>query len=114
MEKYFEEFNLTLLNEFSDNDQQIIYDTLKLLQETLIKDVEKMILHLDNLNVLELRSLGHKIKPNFQLIGLDSLYKICDKIEKGNIEDVHLISLVKIIISCLPEVVNKIKIEMGR
>ena len=114
MEKNFEEFNLTLLNEFSDNDQQIIYDTLKILKETLIEDVEKMILHLDNLNVLELKLLGHKIKPNFQLMGLDSLYKICDKIDKENIEDVHLISFVKILIDCIPEVVDKIKIEMGR
>ncbi len=110
---YIEEFNLKILKEFSNSDKKIMTETLYVLKETLIEDVEKMTVHFKDLDVIKLKSLAHKIKPNFQLIGLDSLYNVCDSIENKELNDDHLICLVKVIINSLPSVVDRIKIELN-
>jgi hypothetical protein len=111
------EFNIKKLIEFTSADKEIILSTLNILEETLDSDLNLMIKNTYSFDVVSLKKIAHKMKPNFDLIGLESLFDLCNNIESGNLSNDELIQGTKLIYETKSTLINllkeeKIKIEI--
>lgn len=81
------EFSIKKVVEFTDNDDELIKDTLLLMKETFTDDLISLKSLTSPLQTKSIKMLAHKIKPNFDLIGLNSLFKICNQLETKSLSD---------------------------
>ena len=108
------EFNIDKLKEFTNNKQTIIISTLHLLSETLDIDAKLLDTAIQTKDNKTLRSIAHKMKPNFDLIGLEQLTKISERIQKNDNPIEMLENEAITILKSIPEILYKIDIELTK
>ena len=91
------EFNLKKVSEFTGNDHVVIKDLLYLMIEYFTEDFHSLQRYTSPLKPNLIKSLAHKIKPNFDLIGLDSLFKISNILENKSLSNEEYYQLTKAI-----------------
>ena len=91
------EFNLKKVSEFTGNDHGVIKDLLYLMIESFTEDFHSLQSYTSPLKTNLIKSLAHKIKPNFDLIGLDSLFEISNILENKSLSNEEYYQLTKAI-----------------
>jgi hypothetical protein len=91
------EFNLKKVSEFTGNDHSVIKDLLYLMIESFTEDFHSLQSYTSPLKTNLIKSLAHKIKPNFDLIGLDSLFEISNILENKSLSNEEYYQLTKAI-----------------
>lgn len=93
--------DLTALKEFTNDKATLMISTLDMLIEDLPKDVELMVTALNDKDWDNLRSVAHRIKPNFLLVA------------KGDVRDqilqIEQFAAKKVNLDQLPEIVKKVR-----
>lgn len=112
-QKTMENFDIKTLREFTNNKETLIVSTLQLLSETLIEDEKRLSNALEYNNVKILKSIAHKMKPNFYLLGLNKLGESCDDIGLTDSSTEYINELSSIIIKSIPEIISRINIELN-
>lgn len=97
---------------FFNNNEELMISTLELIVETVKEDLVKMneSYHHDDLE--QIRKTAHKIKPNFELLGLMKIHQECVSLEKAEEQtkvDHHLKRLSEGIHKAFLEIDNLIK-----
>jgi len=111
--KTMENFDIKTLREFTSNKETLIVSTLQLLSETLIEDEIRLSNALESNNVKILKSIAHKMKPNFYLLGLNKLGESCDDIGLTDSSTEYINVLSSVIIKSIPEIISRINIELN-
>jgi hypothetical protein len=109
-----EDFNSILNNEFSlvtiiditEGDEEFKEITLKLIYETLNKDILHLSSLISPLRIELIKKFAHKIKPNFELIGLNSLFDLCHKLEHDQLSENEYKDLINLIYNSKPIVLG--------
>ncbi len=92
-EEITNEFNINKLLEFTGNDKVALRHTLELLKETLNDDIRTIEASLKESDIPKISAICHKIRPNFDLIGLKTLVEVCNTIEYSNLPTKQVILL---------------------
>lgn len=112
--KTMENFDIKTLREFTNNKESLIISTLQLLSETLIEDKKRLNNAIDKTDEKILRSIAHKMKPNFYLLGLNDLGEFCDEICLNNISKEHIKELSLNITNSIPQILIRIDQELKK
>ncbi len=107
-----DDFNIDKLKEFTNNKQKIIISTLHLLSETLEIDAKILDNAIKNKDDKTLKSIAHKMKPNFDLIGLKKLKENSESIQKSDNPIKELEDEAINIIKSIPHILYKINVEL--
>jgi len=103
------EFNIMKVIEFTNNDLTIIKDTLTLMIEVFSEDLILLQSLTSPLQTEPIKKLAHKIKPNFDLIGLSSLFKISNQLETKSLSDTEYHHLSELIYDSKDTIVSLLK-----
>lgn len=106
-------FGIKRLSLFSGNKTELIISTLKVMKKSMHDDYNELKIILKNKNFNRLKSLTHKIKPNFSLIDLDNLKLICSNIENSKNWDIAQKSTQNLI-NIMPNIITKIETELNK
>lgn len=106
------EFNIDKLKAFTNNKQSIIASTLHLLAETLEVDAKILNEAINNKDDSALKSIAHKMKPNFDLIGLEQLKTFSERIQNSKHPSAKLNKEANTLIKCIPQILYKIDMEL--
>ena len=108
--------SLEPLRKFADNDEQLVADTLKLIYSELPMDLEQIQSALDDMDKERLKSLIHKTKVTFILIGSDSIHNLFDFAEKNifnpNFEQLCIDNCKKALVES-EKVLEELKLELN-
>lgn len=96
----------TLLT-FVNGKEERMLSTLKALKEGLNQDAAQIGKVLKEKDQTQLRSLAHKIKPNFFLLGMDEVGNLCKELESVNL-DQEGNEKVTILLDKIPNVIREI------
>jgi HPt (histidine-containing phosphotransfer) domain-containing protein len=107
------EFNIQKLQEFTNNKRSIIISTLQLLSETLEEDSEMLSNALTNNDAKRLKAIAHKMKPNFDLIGLEKLRFACEEIQNSDGINTEEKKLTQQIIESIPGILKKLETTLN-
>jgi PAS domain S-box-containing protein len=83
---------------FFNNNEELMISTLELIVDSVKEDLHKMTEHYQNKQYEPIQKIAHKIKPNFELLGLMKIHQECLKLEKSSDPlkiDLHLKRLSK-------------------
>ncbi len=94
----------TMLKEFTRGKIILMISTMKMLVEEIPKDVELMREALNKTDWEKLRSVAHRIKPNFMLVAKKELYETIVTVEKYAKKKLNL--------SEIPDLIRKIQINL--
>jgi HPt (histidine-containing phosphotransfer) domain-containing protein len=75
--------DLTYLNTISEGDKEFIDDILTTFLEEVPKDMEQIIIALDQNDYVQIGKMAHKIKATLHLLGLEDLKSLAFKIEQA-------------------------------
>jgi len=107
-----EHFNIKTLQEFTNNKTDLIRSTLLLLDETLSEDKNRLISAYHNKEIKTLKSIAHKMKPNFYLLGLSNLGETCDEICLDETAQENIYSLSNTLATTIPHIILKVNNEL--
>lgn len=102
------EFGILGIREFSDNDLELVKSTLLLIKETLHEDLSRLDQVVENRNYSHLKSVCHKMKPNFELIGLLEISFLLNQIEQELNTEEEAYSNSKVLINLKPTITELI------
>lgn len=69
------------LRSYVNGNEELFETTLSLIRVTLLDDMETLRQLLADEDVSRIKKVAHRIKPNYELIGLSELKKTCEEIE---------------------------------
>ncbi len=102
--------NMDTLSSYTNGKESLTMSTLQELNKVFLaemKDVELLMAEEDYRNV---RSKMHKLKPNFQMIGLNGLHDLARQAEKTE-DHVELKGILAIILNGMPDIIQQIEEE---
>ena len=100
-------FKPETLSSFVNGKEELMLSTLKALKEGLNQDAAQIGKVLQEKDQIQLRSLAHKIKPNFFLLGMDEVGNLCKELESVNL-DQEGNEKVTILLDKIPNVIKEI------
>lgn len=105
---FVSEFNIKKLQEFTNNRHGIIVSTLEVLIETLKQDSGMLENALRNNDDKKVKTVAHKMKPNFDLIGLEKLRSASEQIQTCEEIDESIRTMVENIVESTPAILGEI------
>lgn len=100
-------FKPETLSLFVKGKEKLMLSTLKVLKEGLHQDAEQIGKVLKEKDQTQLRSLAHKIKPNFFLLGMNEVGNLCKELESVNL-DQEGNEKVELLLEKIPNVIKEI------
>lgn len=100
-------FQPETLSSFVNGKEALMWSTLKELKKGLDQDAQMINKALKENNKEQLRSLAHKIKPNFYLMGMNDVGQLCKELESVEFND-EGISQVDLLLEKIPDVIKEI------
>lgn len=100
-------FKPETLSSFVKGKEKLMLSTLKALKEGLQQDAEQIGKVLMEKDQTQLRSLAHKIKPNFFLLGMNEVGNLCKELESVNL-DQEGNEKVELLLEKIPNVIKEI------
>ena len=73
-------FSLNYLKNLSDNDQEFIFESLKIFKDSVTVRLKEMETCLQNTDYNCIKEIGHNIKPSFEMLESAKGSQICDKL----------------------------------
>ena len=100
-------FQPETLSSFVNGKEALMWSTLKELKKGLDQDAKMINKALEENNTQQLRSLAHKIKPNFYLMGMNDVGQLCKELESVEFNDEGK-SQIDLLLHKIPEVIKEI------
>jgi len=100
-------FKPETLSSFVNGKEILMLSTLKALKEDLHQDAEQIGRVLKQKDLTQLRSLAHKIKPNFFLLGMNEVGNLCKELESVDL-DQEGNEQVEMLLEKIPHVIKEI------
>lgn len=107
---HFEDVHMdtSKLRLFVNGNEELYETTLSLIRVTLLEDMESLAELLAEDNSAKIKKIAHRIKPNYELIGLSELKKTCEEIEHiDNKQKMHF--LVKNLVDITEKVLSDVE-----
>lgn len=104
-----EHFDVQTLSTFTNGKEDLMRSTLHELESCLKKELVNMKHAFDERKVEQIRSLAHKIKPNFMLIGMNRVGTLCKEIEQIDLTSDEM-AKVQMLLDKIPEVIHEIEL----
>lgn len=105
--------DLDVLSSYTNGKEALMAMTLKELSKLLMVEKEELLQKIKNADQKAIRARIHKLKPNFQMIGLNRMTDMARLAEKEEDSDV-LIRLAKEILNELPRILEGIEFECNQ
>ena len=112
-----EVMDISKLKEFTNNKPQLMVSTINVLIEELPNDITLMETALKDKDWERLRSISHRIKPNFMLIAKAAIYENVILIEKYAKEEINLNELPELVEQLkknTPSLIEELKVEVNK
>ncbi len=103
------EYNILTIIDITEGDEEFKEITLKLIYKTLNEDFLYLSSLISPIQIELIKKLAHKIKPNFDLIGLKSLFDICNKLEHDQLSENEYKDLANLLCNSKPIVLKLLK-----
>jgi HPt (histidine-containing phosphotransfer) domain-containing protein len=100
-------FKPETLSSFVNGKEKLMLSTLKALKEGLDQDAQLIGKVFQERDQAQLRSLAHKIKPNFFLLGMNEVGNLCKELESVNF-DMEGNEKVHLLLDKIPNVIKEI------
>jgi PAS domain S-box-containing protein len=101
---------MDVLQSFTNGKESLTIATLKELHKVFREEMKDVELLLDEQDYRSVRSRMHKLKPNFQMIGVEGLYDLARQAEKTE-DHVELKGILGIILNGMPDIMEQIEKE---
>lgn len=111
-QNYMDEFDIEVLRKFVGFNEALVISTLELLKSSFEEDDSRIKNLLEIKNIEGIKSIAHKIKPNYALLGLENLKEVCEKLEVSDQLEEQL-KLTSILISVNGELTEAISNELN-
>ncbi|MEY3237115.1 MAG: Hpt domain [Bacteroidota bacterium] len=94
---------------FVNGKKEIMWSTLKELSTVLVEDSLQIQKAIEEKKPEQLRSIAHRIKPNFFLLGMNEVGNLCKELETVELNDEGL-DKINILLKKVPSVVQEIEV----
>ncbi len=101
--------DLTELNNVADGDQDFMQETIRLLMQEIPDNLDHIKQYVAQRDVVSLKSLIHKMKSSFMLIGMKEVWPLVGTIEKSDSPDTIFEQVPEFVKIC-QETVEELKI----
>lgn len=102
-----EHVDIEALEMYTNGKEELLISTLNELKKAFLTDAQSIETALENKDSKSLRSLSHKIKPNFFMIGMNKLGELCKEIEHTE-DETKVYMKVKLLLNSIPPVIDEI------
>jgi len=92
---------------FTNGKPELMESTMRELKNSFSDDLVSLKKALESENEQMVRSIAHKIKPNFLLIGINKIGQLCKEIE-NEVSSEELIKKTKILLEAMPIIISEI------
>lgn len=103
-----EHLDINTLDMFTNGKPELLLTTLEQLYISFKSDLKTLTNAVDQQDIKQIKSIAHKIKPNFLLVGLNGLGQLCKEIEHSEGKE-ELLTKVNLLLGSIPNVLAEIQ-----
>jgi len=115
LENLMKWIDISKLREFTNGKVKLMINTMNVLIEEIPNDIILMKTALDNLDWEKLRSVAHRVKPNFMLVATKELHENVITIEQNAKEQLNLNEIPELLLKLethAPSLIKELKEEV--